>query len=341
MTTPLPLQAVRPATPGDSSSDAVTTYFEQLARVPLLTREGEVELAKRIEEGERRALRAIVASSVGARELGALGRALRDRKVRLRDVTRATVDDESGDDEDSAGRAIGEALERAASVARAGRAGVRTREELAEALLEVRLARARLRPCGRQASGRARRRPPCRADVPWTPPSPQSGQAKRQSERAKAEPHRREPAPRRLDREALPEPRTAPPGSHPGRQPRADACGGQVRVQARLQIQHVRELVDPAERQPRHQRSGAHDSHPRAHGRDAQQALEDAARHGSGGRRRTDPGANRGSDERAGREDPHAPRGHPRPGQPGLAGRRGRRRDGRRFRRGPLLPSAR
>jgi RNA polymerase primary sigma factor len=141
VTPPLPLQTVRSPAPGDSSSDAVTTYFEQLARVPLLTREGEVELAKRIEEGERHALRAIVASSVGARELGILGRALRDRKVRLRDVTRATVDDESGDDEDSAGRAIGEALERAASIARAGRAGARTRDELAEALLEVRLAR--------------------------------------------------------------------------------------------------------------------------------------------------------------------------------------------------------
>ena len=141
MTTPLPLQAARSSAPGDSSSDAVTTYFEQLARVPLLTREGEVELAKRIEEGERHALRAIVSSSVGARELGALGKALRDKKVRLRDVTRATVDDESGDDEDSAGRAIGEALERAAAVARAGRASVRTRDELVEALLEVRLAR--------------------------------------------------------------------------------------------------------------------------------------------------------------------------------------------------------
>jgi RNA polymerase primary sigma factor len=141
VTTPLPLQAARSSAPGDSSSDAVTTYFEQLARVPLLTREGEVELAKRIEEGERHALRAIVSSSVGARELGALGKALRDKKVRLRDVTRATVDDESGDDEDSAGRAIGEALERAAAVARAGRASVRTRDELVEALLEVRLAR--------------------------------------------------------------------------------------------------------------------------------------------------------------------------------------------------------
>ena len=109
--------------------------------MPLLTREGEVELAKRIEEGERQALRAIVASAIGARELGALGKALRDRKLRLRDVTRATVDDESGDDEDSAGRAIGEALERAAAVARAGRASARTRDDLVEALLEVRLAR--------------------------------------------------------------------------------------------------------------------------------------------------------------------------------------------------------
>src|ERR1019366_399796 len=141
VTTPLPLQTVRSPAAGDSSSDAVTTYFEQLARVPLLTREGEVELAKRIEEGERHALRAIVASAVGARELGALGKALRDRKLRLRDVRRAPVDDESGDDEDSAGRAIGEALERAAAVARAGRASARTRDDLVEALLEVRLAR--------------------------------------------------------------------------------------------------------------------------------------------------------------------------------------------------------
>ncbi len=186
MTTPLPLQAVRSAAPGDSSSDAVTTYFEQLARVPLLTREGEVELAKRIEEGERRALRAIVASAVGARELGVLGRALRDRKVRLRDVTRATVDDESGDDEDSAGRAIGEALERAASVARAGRAGVRTREELAEALLEVRLARRAFdRVVAKLRAARESAPLPRRRAVDATLAAIRAGEA--ESERAKAD----------------------------------------------------------------------------------------------------------------------------------------------------------
>jgi len=137
VTTPLTLPPLRE----DSPSDAVTTYFEQLARVPLLTREGEVDLAKRIEDGERQALRAIVASTVGARELGVLGRLLRDRKLRLRDVTRATVDDDTADEEDGAVRSIAESLERAATAARARRVTVRIREELVEALLEVRFAR--------------------------------------------------------------------------------------------------------------------------------------------------------------------------------------------------------
>jgi RNA polymerase primary sigma factor len=122
----------------DSPSDAVTTYFEQLARVPLLTREGEVDLARRIEEGERQALRAIVASPAGVRELGQLGRAVRDRKLRLRDVTRATVD-EDADDEDGVVRTIADALERAATAARVRRITAKLRDELVEALLEVRL----------------------------------------------------------------------------------------------------------------------------------------------------------------------------------------------------------
>jgi RNA polymerase primary sigma factor len=137
VTTSIPLQPLRQ----DAPSDAVTTYFEQLARVPLLTREGEVELAKRIEDGERQALTAIVGSQVGARELGALGKALRDRKLRLRDVTRATVDDDGGDDEDSTVRAIAESLERAGALARQRRIAARTRDELVEVLLEVRLTR--------------------------------------------------------------------------------------------------------------------------------------------------------------------------------------------------------
>jgi RNA polymerase primary sigma factor len=137
VSTPLPIHPVR----DDSPSDAVTTYFEQLARVPLLTREGEVDLARRIEEGERRALRAIIASPVGARELATLGRAVRERQVRLRDVTRATVDEDGADEETRAVGAIADALERSGDVARTRKVPARTRDELVEALLEVRLTR--------------------------------------------------------------------------------------------------------------------------------------------------------------------------------------------------------
>jgi RNA polymerase primary sigma factor len=135
VTTPLPIQPVR----HDGPTDAVTTYFEQLARVPLLTREGEIDLARRIEDGERRVLRAILGSPVGARELAAIGRMLREKKLRLRDVTRATIEDD-GEDEDRAQRAIAETLERAAHAARV-RCSARLRDEIAEALLEIRLAK--------------------------------------------------------------------------------------------------------------------------------------------------------------------------------------------------------
>jgi RNA polymerase primary sigma factor len=135
VTTSIPLHPFRQ----DTSSDAVTTYFEQLSRVPLLTREGEVQLAMRIEDGERQGLIALVASPVGARELAALGRSLRNRKLRLRDVTRATVDDD-GDDEDGKVVSIADALERAGGVAARGRrVAARTRESLVETLLDVRL----------------------------------------------------------------------------------------------------------------------------------------------------------------------------------------------------------
>jgi RNA polymerase sigma factor (sigma-70 family) len=135
VSTPLPIHPVR----DDSPSDAVTTYFEQLARVPLLTREGEIELARRIEEGERRALRALVASPVGARELAVIGRSVRDRKMRLRDITRATVDEDGADEETRAVAAIADALEHTGIVARSRRVPARTRDALVEALLEVRL----------------------------------------------------------------------------------------------------------------------------------------------------------------------------------------------------------
>jgi RNA polymerase primary sigma factor len=131
--------------------------------VPLLTREGEVHLAKRIEDGERQALRALVGCPIGARELSTLGRALRDRKLRLRDVTRTTLD-EDVDDEEATVRTIAAALERAGSLARTRRVSARTRDTIVEGLLGIRLTRRALDRVGakvratRDAAPVARRR---------------------------------------------------------------------------------------------------------------------------------------------------------------------------------------
>ena len=69
----------------DQGQDLVRTYLRQMSRVPLLTREGEVAIAKRIERGELRITKAmsrslLVAHFVGviAKEVAAGERTLRD-----------------------------------------------------------------------------------------------------------------------------------------------------------------------------------------------------------------------------------------------------------------------
>ena len=47
-----------------SSSDPVRMYLRKMGSVSLLTREGEVEIAKRIEEGERRILQVVLNSPI-------------------------------------------------------------------------------------------------------------------------------------------------------------------------------------------------------------------------------------------------------------------------------------
>jgi len=50
-------------TPGtlEKTNDPVRMYLREMGTVPLLTREGEVEIAKRIERGQLRVLKAISA----------------------------------------------------------------------------------------------------------------------------------------------------------------------------------------------------------------------------------------------------------------------------------------
>jgi RNA polymerase primary sigma factor len=83
------------------STDPVRMYLRKMGAVSLLTREGEVEIAKRIEEGERRVLEVVLNSPIAVQELSQLGEQLRKRKIRVRDVSRDFDDDDTEVDEDA------------------------------------------------------------------------------------------------------------------------------------------------------------------------------------------------------------------------------------------------
>src|SRR6266571_533941 len=75
-------------TPGalDKTNDPVRMYLREMGTVPLLTREGEVEIAKRIERGKNAMLRAIARTPLAALEVARYGERLGGREVNLRDV---------------------------------------------------------------------------------------------------------------------------------------------------------------------------------------------------------------------------------------------------------------
>jgi len=78
------------------TNDPVRMYLRKMGSVSLLTREGEVEIAKRIEEGERRVLQVVLNSAIAVEEILELGEKLKKGKIRVKDVVR-DLDDEDAD----------------------------------------------------------------------------------------------------------------------------------------------------------------------------------------------------------------------------------------------------
>jgi len=66
--------------------DAIRTYFREIASTPLLTQEGEVLLAKRIERGQRLVRKALSRSPIAVMELLALGERLRKGEIELQEL---------------------------------------------------------------------------------------------------------------------------------------------------------------------------------------------------------------------------------------------------------------
>src|SRR5215467_10223710 len=85
--------------PGGKSNDPVRLYLRKMGSVSLLTREGEVEIAKRIEEGEKEVLRALLACRLAVADILDMGNRLRSGKLRIREVVKDAPEENQGESE--------------------------------------------------------------------------------------------------------------------------------------------------------------------------------------------------------------------------------------------------
>jgi RNA polymerase primary sigma factor len=66
--------------------DPVYMYLREMGSVSLLTREGEVEIAKRIEAGEKEVINAVLDSPLTIKEIIQFGERLRSKKVKTKEI---------------------------------------------------------------------------------------------------------------------------------------------------------------------------------------------------------------------------------------------------------------
>jgi RNA polymerase primary sigma factor len=81
-------------------NDPVKMYLHEMGCVSLLTREGEVEIAKRIEKGEQQVFSVIIGCPVTIKEVLAIGDKLTKGAIRLKEVVRGFEDEEMADGDD-------------------------------------------------------------------------------------------------------------------------------------------------------------------------------------------------------------------------------------------------
>ena len=86
---PLPLEEDA----GGRVTDPVKMYLREMGMVCLLTREGEVEIAKRIEQGEQEVIDAIIDTPIGVKEILNLKGKIAQDKLRVRDVLKNLDED--------------------------------------------------------------------------------------------------------------------------------------------------------------------------------------------------------------------------------------------------------
>ena len=86
----------------EKTNDPVRLYLREMGVVPLLTREGEVAIAKRIERGQIKTQKAISRSPIAVAELVKMGEELREGKLNIREVVTFSEQAELAGEEDKA-----------------------------------------------------------------------------------------------------------------------------------------------------------------------------------------------------------------------------------------------
>ncbi|MFV0422121.1 RNA polymerase sigma factor RpoD [Oleidesulfovibrio sp.] len=88
-----------PADYSSRSTDPVRMYLREMGAVPLLDRDGEVNIAKKIETGEQDVLYALVEVPGAVEEQMAVGEDLKDNHIKLKDVVKTIEEDDPSEDE--------------------------------------------------------------------------------------------------------------------------------------------------------------------------------------------------------------------------------------------------
>src|SRR5512136_3263672 len=82
------------------ATDPVRMYLREMGSVSLLTREGEVEIAKRIEKGKREILSIVLNCPMAVKEIVNLGNALKGGKIQIQEVTNEIDEEETSLEEE-------------------------------------------------------------------------------------------------------------------------------------------------------------------------------------------------------------------------------------------------
>jgi len=114
----------------DKGSDPVKLYLREMATVPLLKREQEVSIARRIEAGQRRAQRAVSRSPITVAELLKIGHDLEANRIGIRDVVAFSDDPEIEEQEDRTAEYRDRALASIQLIGKLYRRGIKESEQL-------------------------------------------------------------------------------------------------------------------------------------------------------------------------------------------------------------------